>query len=71
MDQGYHKDAARLNTQLDLYAKNPRYQNFFINLVRSDTGKKKYSIFPMSQYQKLGSGEVVPGLHVSHIQATQ
>ncbi|CAH3018540.1 unnamed protein product [Porites evermanni] len=33
MDQGYHKDhAARLNTQLDLYAENPRYQNLFINL---------------------------------------
>ena len=72
MDQGYHKDhAARLNTQLDLYAENPRYQNLFINLVRSDTGKKKYCIFPMQQYQKLGSGEFVLGLHLSHIQATQ
>ena len=71
MHQGYHKDADRLNSQLDLYAENPRYQNLFIDLVRNDTGKKIYSIFPMQQYQKLGRGELVPGLHLSHIQATQ
>ena len=71
MHQGYDKDAARLKTQLDLYAQNPRYQNLFINLVRSDTGKKKYSIYPMLQYQKLGRRELVLGLHLSHIQATR
>ena len=32
--------------------------------------KKIYSIFPMLQYQKLGRGELVPGLHLSHLQAT-
>ena len=46
MHQGYHKDADRLNSQLDLYAEDPRYQNLFIDLVRNDTGKKN-SIFPM------------------------
>ena len=44
MHQGYHKDADRLNSQLDLYAENPRYQNLFIDLVRNDTGKK-YTVF--------------------------
>ncbi|XP_073241792.1 chloride channel protein C-like [Porites lutea] len=32
MHQGYHKDADRLNSQLDLYAEDPRYQNLFIDL---------------------------------------
>ena len=55
MHQGYHKDADRLNSQLDLYAENPRYQNLFIDLVRSDTGKKKYTVFsPCSNIKSWG-----------------
>lgn len=71
MDQGYHKDAARLNTQLDLYAENPRYQNLFINLVRSDTGKNNYNIFPMLQYQKLERGELVKSVKLSSSKSKQ
>ena len=54
MHQGYHKDADRLNTQLDRYAENPRYENLFIDLVRSDTGKK-YAVFsPCSNIKSWG-----------------
>ena len=56
MHQGYHKDADRLNSQLDLYAENPRYQNLFIDLVRSDTEKKKTQYFPHVAISKVGEG---------------